>query len=293
VGIPAAILRALKRVPVLFWVQDLWPESLSATGAVKNTHILQAVGRLVKWIYDHCDLVLVQSRAFRPQIESFGIDPKKIVYFPNSAEQNYQPVEVSGDSPETKLMPIGFKIMFAGNIGAAQDFETILSAAEKLKHKDQIQWVILGDGRMRPWVESEVKRRGIQDCFHLLGRYPVEKMSGFFSLADVMLVTLKNDPIFSMTIPAKIQSYLACAKPIIAAVGGEGNSVIEEAQAGVSCPPEDPESLAHAVLKMYETSESDRRRIGANGREYFNLNFNSESLLAKLETWMKDVAQSA
>ncbi len=183
-------------------------------------------------------------------------------------------------------MPQGFKVMFAGNIGAAQDFETILSAAEKLKNNENIQWLILGDGRMRPWVEKEVKKRGIQDRFHLLGRFPIEKMSDFFSLADVMLVTLKNDPIFSMTIPAKIQSYLACAKPVIAAVGGEGNSVIEEAQAGISCPPEDAKALADAILRMYEMPEAERLKIGANGRDYFMANFDSGHLTSKLETWM-------
>ncbi|MBI3534464.1 MAG: glycosyltransferase family 4 protein [Deltaproteobacteria bacterium] len=291
VGIPAVIMRMLKKIPVLFWVQDLWPESLSATGAIKNAVILRAIAHMVKWIYRHCDLILIPSRAFKPQIERFGVNPAKIVYLPNSAEQIYQPVKLSGDAPEIKLMPNGgFKVMFAGNIGAAQDFETILSAAEKLKYSNKIiHWLVLGDGRMRPWVEAEVKRREIQNCFHLLGKFPVERMANFFSLADVMLVTLKNSPIFSMTIPAKVQSYLACAKPVISAVGGEGNAVIEEAQAGIACPPEDADALAQAVLKMYEMRESERQQLGTNGRNYFMANFDSVHLINKLETLMNEI----
>jgi glycosyltransferase involved in cell wall biosynthesis len=188
-------------------------------------------------------------------------------------------------------MPAGFRIMFAGNIGAAQDFATILGAAEKLGNYADIHWIILGDGRMRPWVENEVRQRGLTETVHLLGRHPAEAMPRYFSLADVLLVTLKKEPIFSLTIPSKVQSYLACAKPVIAGLDGEGARVIEEAGTGIACPAEDPEALSAAVLTMYSMSEAERGAMGLRGRAYFEKHFERTMLLDRLERWMKEVQE--
>jgi glycosyltransferase involved in cell wall biosynthesis len=179
-------------------------------------------------------------------------------------------------------MPNGFRVVFAGNIGAAQDFHNILSAAEKLKAKKDIHWVILGDGRMSNWVQAEISKRGLYDTVHLLGRYPAEAMPRFFALSDALLVTLKKEPIFALTIPSKIQSYLACAKPIIAGLEGEGARVVEEAGAGITCPAEDPTELAQAVLKMYRMTSEKRDSMGRRGRKYFEDNFEREKLLDRL-----------
>jgi len=288
VGLPALVLKRLKHAPIMFWIQDLWPESLSATGAIKSKKALKVVEKLVRFIYSGCDLILVQSRAFSPSIEKEGVDPCRIAYFPNSAEELYKPVEVELDAPERSMIPAGFCVMFAGNIGAAQDFETILSAAEQLKEYADIHWVIVGDGRMRPWVEAQIDERGLTETVHLLGRHPVELMPRFFSIADVMLVTLKKEYIFSLTIPSKVQSYLACAKPIIAALDGEGARVIEESGAGVTCSAENPQALAEAVLKMYRLTEADLHDIGLRGRRYFEQHFERTVLLERLNNWIKE-----
>jgi glycosyltransferase involved in cell wall biosynthesis len=179
--------------------------------------------------------------------------------------------------------------MFAGNIGAAQDFTTILAAAELLKPFSDIHWVILGDGRMKAIAESQALDRGIQDTFHFLGRHPTESMPQFFSRADVMLVTLKKHPIFSLTIPTKVQSYLACGRPVVAAIDGEGARIIAEAEAGFTCPTETPAALAETILKMYKLSKVDREKMGMNGRRYYEANFDRTMLLTKLEGWMKDL----
>lgn len=288
VGLPALLLKKIKSAPVIFWVQDLWPESLSATGAIGSKKVLGIVEKLVRFIYAGCDLILVQSRAFSPSIEKQGVDPCRIAYFPNSAEELYKPVEVEQAAPERKNIPAGFCVMFAGNIGAAQDFDTILSAAGQLKEYNDIHWVIVGDGRMRPWVEAQIEERGLTKTFHLLGRHPVELMPRFFSLADVMLVTLKREYIFSLTIPAKVQSYLACAKPIIAALDGEGAQVIEESGAGVTCSAENPLALAEAVLKMYRLTKPDLHDMGLRGRRYFEQHFERTLLMERLNNWIKE-----
>lgn len=287
VGLPALLLKKIKHAPLFFWVQDLWPESLSATGAVRSVWILKLVEYLTRFIYRGCDRILVQSRAFCRPIAGLGVAPDRILYFPNSAEDLYRPVEVESNAKERQELPIGFRVMFAGNIGKAQDFETILEAAERLKEHQEIHWVILGDGRMYDWVEEQVDRRQLAATVHLLGRHPVETMPRYFALADAMLVTLRRDPIFALTIPAKVQSYLACAKPLIAALDGEGAKVVQEAQAGLTPPAEDAQALADAVLVMYRMPEADRRQLGVRGRTYFEAHFERDMLLDRLDGWLR------
>jgi glycosyltransferase involved in cell wall biosynthesis len=286
VGLPALLLKKIKKIPIMFWVQDLWPESLSATGAINSKLILRLVKSMVRFIYEGCDNILVQSRAFNPSIEKLGVDGKRILYFPNSAEELYQPAAAGADLPQLTGIPAGFRIMFAGNIGAAQDFPTIIEAASLLKDYPDIHWLIVGDGRMLPWVKNEVLKRHLEDRVHFLGRHPVELMPAFFSWAQVMLVTLKKEPIFALTIPAKIQSYLACARPIIAALDGEGARTVVEAQAGIACAAESPEELAKAVLLMYKTPEAELEIMGRSGREYFARNFERSLLLKQLDGWI-------
>ncbi len=291
VGLPALVLKRAKRAPLLFWVQDLWPDTLSATGAVRSAGILNLVGRLVRFIYRRCDLVLVQSRAFTASVEALGVAPRKIRYFPNSAESLYRPVAAGAQaSPEARLLSGGFRVVFAGNIGAAQDFETILSAAEQLRAERDIHWNILGDGRLQAWVADEITRRKLGDTVHLLGRHPVESMPRFFAHADAMLVTLKPDPVFALTIPSKLQSCLACGRPIVAALDGEGARVVTESGAGIAVPSGDAAALAEAVARLHRLPAPQREAMGSKGRQYFEQHFERELLLTRLEQWMNEAA---
>jgi glycosyltransferase involved in cell wall biosynthesis len=289
VGLPAIVLKKIKSAPVMFWMQDLWPESLSATDAVRSKIILKSVELLVRFIYKGFDRILAQSRAFVSPIVRLGGNPDRILYYPNSAEGLYQPLVIKKSAPECAVMPDGFRVTFAGNIGAAQDFATILDAAEQLKNQKDIHWIIIGDGRMFSWVNKQVLSRGLEETVHLLGRYPAETMPRFFALSDALLVTLKKEPIFALTIPSKVQSYLACAKPVIAALDGEGARIIAEAGAGVACPAENPNALAESVLKMYRVKGSEREEMGKRGREYFEKNFERGLLLDRLDGWMGEL----
>jgi glycosyltransferase involved in cell wall biosynthesis len=219
-------------------------------------------------------------------IRELGVDHNKIDYYPNSAEDFYKPLPRESASISTCLPP-GFRVMFAGNIGQAQGFETILAAAELLKENAEIQWLIVGDGRKSDWVAAEIKSRGLQDSMHLLGHQPPESMANWFAHADAMLVSLRGDPIFAMTIPAKVQSYLACGRPIVASLNGEGARVIRDAGAGITAPADDPKALAHAVMEMYKLSSLDRERLGARGRNYFERHFERDALIEKLVSLME------
>lgn len=289
VGLPGLVMKMVKRAPMLLWVQDLWPETLSAIGAVKSQWVLNRVASLVCCIYKGCDRVLVQSMAFVDRVQKLGADPIRILYYPNSAEELYRPVSRDAASVPC-LLPEGFRVMFAGNIGAAQSFETILDAAEQLRDHRDIHWLILGDGRQFNWVQEEVARRGLSRCVHVLGRHPVESMPEWFAQADVLLVSLKKDPIFALTIPSKVQSYMACGRPILASLEGEGARIIEEAQAGMVVTPEDASALAEAVLTLSLMSSSEREGMGQNGRRYFLQEFERNNLLTRLDGWMNELA---
>ncbi|MEW5744478.1 MAG: glycosyltransferase family 4 protein [Nitrospirota bacterium] len=287
VGLPALLLKAIKGTPIMFWVQDLWPESLSATNAIRSQRVIKIIEQLVRFIYRGCDRILIQSKAFFESIVKLGAERDRILYFPNSAEELYRPVVVEEDAPELMKMPQGFRVMFAGNIGTAQDFPTIIAAAELLKEYKDIHWIILGNGRMYSWVNEMVKARKLTDTVHLLGWHPVESMPRYFSIADAMLVTLKREVIFSLTIPSKLQSYLACSKPVIAALEGEGARVITEAGAGLTVPPEDPKALSQAVLDMYRMSYEELMTMGASGRQYYEKHFERAMLLDRLVECMQ------
>jgi glycosyltransferase involved in cell wall biosynthesis len=244
---------------------------------------------LVQFIYNNCDLILVQSKVFIDAIVKTGINNKKIKYFPNSAEEIFSHSQAMSELPENVKLPKGFRVMFAGNIGAAQDFETILSAAELLKKQKDIHWVIVGDGRMLPWVKEQIIKRQLSSNVHLLGRHPLQSMPAFFAQADVMLVTLRRELIFALTIPGKVQSYMAAGRPVIAALDGEGARVIEEAKAGFACPAESPDALANTVLKVYHMNPAEREQIASRGKEYFEQNFERNKLLDALENYLADL----
>lgn len=291
VGFPAVLLRWLKGVPMVFWVLDLWPESLEAVGVVKSASVLNFIGKLTGFIYRRCDLILVQSKKFIPQILKYAKCVKRIEYFPSWSEDIFSENK-EGLASEIIDCPGSFNVMFAGNIGDAQDFPAIIAAAKKLKQHTHIRWLILGDGRAARWVKDEIIVNNLTDSVFMLGRYPLERMPSFFKHAQVLLVTLRDEPIFSMTIPGKIQSYLAAGVPIVSMLNGEGANVIRSSKAGIACPAGDSESLADAVLFLSKSNKDDLSEMGMLGRRYGLEEFGRIKLMDKLENWLKNLPSS-
>lgn len=290
VGIPAVVLGKFKKAPVVFWVLDLWPETLAAVGAVHSRVLLGAIGWMVRFIYNRCELVLGQSKGFIGSIAKYCDDKRKIRYFPSWAEDVYSNHEVTQLAPEIRVQEGVFNVLFAGNIGEAQDFPAILDAVERLKAHSAIRWLIVGGGRMSDWLQQEVKSRGLEKSILLLGRFPFERMPSFYAHADVLLVSLKAEPAFSLTIPGKIQSYLMFGVPIIGMLDGEGASAIREAQAGLVCSAGDSIGLAQAVLSLSTMHKSERLAMGRNGRNYAKHEFDRDTLMSSLEDWFDEVA---
>ncbi|MEN3373011.1 glycosyltransferase family 4 protein [Dechloromonas sp. ZS-1] len=277
-AIPAIWLGRLKQCPTLLWVQDLWPESLSATGHVTHPVLLKGVARVVRWIYQKVDLLLVQSRAFTPKVRALaGSTP--IVYYPNSfiderAEGTVEPIVCPG-------LDCDFPIVFAGNIGRAQAVEVVLEAATLLRDVEGVRFVMVGDGSQRDWLMQQSANRGLSNLI-FPGRYPVEAMPALMQKAAALLVTLADTEIFRLTIPSKIQAYLAAGRPIIACLNGAGAEIVEEAGAGVAVPAEDALALAEAVKTLYKMPESERFEMGAQGRRYYQEHFAHDKLVDTL-----------
>lgn len=287
VGLPAVWLGKLKQAPVVFWALDLWPDTLSAIGVVRSPRILGWVGHMVRFIYNRCALVLGQSRGFLVSIEKYCSNKAKIRYFPSWAEEVFSDGRVSR-AEEVPMMVNGFTVVFAGNIGEAQDMPAVLAAAELLKDNPVIRWVIVGDGRKSEWLQNEVRRRNLHAQVLLPGRFSVERMPSFYAHADALLVSLKRDPVFSMTIPGKVQSYLMAGIPLLGMLDGEGAAVIRAAKAGLTCEAGDGAGLAQAVLTMAAMSHDERRLMGLNGRQYAQKEFGRAHLMDRLDALLEE-----
>lgn len=290
VGLPAALFKRGWDVPVVFWVQDIWPDSLAAAGGIRSRRLLEGVGRFTGWIYRHCDLILAGSRGFLPRLKAMIPGTAKLDYFPQWPESLYRPVTPNERPDIAAQMPSGFTLLFAGNIGEAQSFETILDAATILRDHPLIRWVIVGDGRRRLWVEDEIRARGLTNMT-LLGRAPAADMPHYFASAGALLVTLAKRDLFAITMPSKLPSYLACGRPILAAADGEVAGIVQEAGAGYTAPAEDAPALAAAAVRLAELSPEERASMGERGRLYCAEHFDRERLLARLDEHCRDLVR--
>jgi len=282
VGIPAIFIKKLKKIPICFWALDLWPESVIAGSNTKSVIILKLLMPIVKYIYNQCDSILVSSRGFINSIVDKGIERNKIQFFPQWAEPIFKPMNAVDDLL-TDIPKRSFKIMFAGNIGEGQDFPSIIKAADLLRDEKHIHWIIIGNGSRKKWAETKVKSLNLDENFHFLGSHPLDEMPKYYSNADAMLFSLKKDYIFSITIPAKVQTYLACGKPVLAMVNGEANTIIKEAKAGLTCEAEDSVGLSNNILKMSKISSNEIKKMGENSINYYKNYFDREMLFEKAE----------
>lgn len=281
VGVPAVIASWKFKVPVYFWVQDLWPDSIASAGNIRNPLILSSLDRLTRWIYKNSEKVLIQSRGFKNRILAQGVNPSKIIYFPNWTESYYKPV--LKNELYSRYFQGEINLIFAGNIGESQGFETLLEAASLIyKEKSTLNWVILGEGRMKGFVQQQVIERGLEKVFMLIGSFAPEQMPEFFSHADALIVSLKKDPLFAITIPSKIQSYMACGKPIITALDGEGSKIVDEAKAGLISEAGNAEALAKVILDFVALNPKQKAEMGANSLKYYKEKFDRDMLITKL-----------
>jgi colanic acid biosynthesis glycosyl transferase WcaI len=281
VGVPAIVFKKKTKAKIVFWVQDLWPHVVSVSGGINNRGVIKYADKFTRWVYKRCDKILVQSRAFTEYLLLQDVPERKILYYPNSTEQFYKPMQREADYQ--KYFTAKHNLIFAGNIGESQAFDTLLKAAVLVKAKnDDICWVILGEGRMKEYVSQKVVEYGLEDNFKLLGSFPPTEMPYFFAYADALVISLKKDFIISLTIPSKLQSYLACGRPIIACLDGEGAKIINESGGGIVASGEDENSLCDGILHLFSLSERERADMGNNALSFYKKEFDRDSLIDQL-----------
>lgn len=282
--LPGVWLKRKFKAPLVLWILDLWPDSVISNTDYKGGVVINTLNKIINHIYKNADKVLISSKSFKQSIVSkFKVAEEKIMHFPNWAEDVFTSPDTNSEV-EIPVLPEGFNVMFAGNLGESQDFEAVVEAAKMTK--DEVNWIIVGDGRKADWIK-EKKSEFALDNMYLLGRYPLETMPAFFAKADAMLVSLRDDPTFASTVPGKVQAYMGSGKVILGMLPGEGKELINESGCGLAVAAGDYEGLVANALKIKNLTAKERQEIEDISLQFYKDYFSKEMLFAKLEEVFK------
>lgn len=264
-----------RKIPNYLYVQDLWPENVEIVTGIHSLLVIKPIEAMVNHIYKHCDVIFATSPSFVREIQKrVKHNKKKVKYLPQYAEEFYKPVkrkpvpEIPDDD--------SFKIIFTGNIGKAQGLDILPKAAALLKGKENVKFVIVGDGREKDNFLSQISDNNVQDMFIMIDRQPPERIPELLSACDAAFISFMADPLFEKTIPAKLQSYMACGMPIIASANGEAKRIIDEAQCGMCSDIGDINGLIHCIENVMN---NDIVIMGKKSREYFLRHFDKKMLM--------------
>ena len=254
----------------IIWELDLWPDTLKGIGLVKSDTLFKLIEKIIMITYSFYDLILVGSKSFEKIIRKrFN---KKIIYFPNWADND---IENPKKSPVDLSLPKNlFRIMYTGNIGTVQNFDKLAKTINNLKHEN-IHWIFIGGGRYVSDLKKIVKQNALIDNVTFISNVNIQQIPGYSNYADCMYLSLKDSDIFKKTVPAKLQTYMALGKPILAVLSGEGASVIKQANCGYVNENNNFSEFSQIVLKMSKLSEEDLNKMGNNSLNYYNRNFKS------------------
>jgi colanic acid biosynthesis glycosyl transferase WcaI len=266
VGLAAALALTIRRQPMILDVQDLWPDTLAATGMRGAERLVPAIGWLCALVYRRAARIVVASEGIHRALINRGVPAAKLFTLRNWAN----------DEPATRPMDARsqgapFTLIYGGNLGLAQGLPTVADAAVLLERtREPIEFIVYGDG-----VAAEAFRERTGDLPNLTLRPQVarDRIVPIFQQADALLLTLRDDPLFAITLPSKLQFYLAMGRPIVAAIAGEGAELLRASGAAIVARPDDPEALAAAIRAMAALSASDRETMGRAGRAYYEAHF--------------------
>ncbi|MCW2270322.1 putative glycosyl transferase [compost metagenome] len=268
VGIAASLIRLFRRVPVVYDIQDMWPDTLKATGMFSNEKALKVVARVCDWVYKRVDQIVVLSPGFKRLLIERGVPAQKIDIIYNWCAEE---MVCAPDAPLPSHFPDAsrFRLLFAGNMGKAQSLETVIAAAELLKVRaPAFMFVFLGGGVEVARLRDLAATKGLDNVTFLPG-VPMPEVGAYLAHADALLVHLKKDPLFTITIPSKTQAYMAAGKPVLMAVDGDAADLVRAAGCGVVSESDNPESLAEAGLALMRLSQQERLEMGRKGQDYY------------------------
>jgi len=284
IGITSAFFSSIKNCPSVFWVLDLWPDTLVALNIIKRKWQIKLFKFLVNWIYGKCDIILAQSKNLLKEIKKYPSVKENTYYFPSWGDSNLFRKKVEPADEVSKSNK--FTILFAGNIGEAQDFPNILNAVRELKSKKvkDFRIVVVGEGSKKEWLEKNVQKFELENYFEIHKGYKFERMPSFFLHADALLVSLLNKEVFNITIPGKLQFYLSSGIPIIGMLCGEGAEVIRKSNSGYVCNSGEYIELSKIIIKISNMNKKQLEILGKNGKKYSRKEFLKSKLVKKLES---------
>lgn len=267
VGVTASLLRLIRRIPVVYDIQDMWPDTLRATGMLNNERILAIISRVCDWVYRHVDRVVVLSPGFKRLLLERGVPERKLDVIYNWCDE----AALNADQAAS-LNTSGndqFRIVFAGNMGKAQALATVIEAAELLvKERPEVCFVLVGSGVEVDALKQMVSTKGLGNVV-FVPRVPMSEVGAVLASADALLVHLKDDPLFAITIPSKTQAYMAIGKPLLMAVRGDSAEIVERAACGVTAVPESARSLVDAAVRLAGMSAEERVEMGRRSRSFY------------------------
>jgi colanic acid biosynthesis glycosyl transferase WcaI len=268
VGFAAAVIGFLRRTPFVYDIQDLWPDTIAATGMISNTATLTLLGKCCKFVYRRARHIVVLSPGFKEQLVDRGVPPDKIDIIYNWCDES---VFNFDRERETRLgRSDRFGILFAGTMGIAQGLDSVLRAAQICRSTvPTAEFLFIGGGVDRRRLESMTEKLQL-DNVRFFPRMPMHAMGPILAGADALMVHLKNDPLFSITIPSKLQAYLASGKPILMGVCGEAAELVKRSHSGVVCEPDNPQSIAEAVKELVNAGQERLANMGCAGREFYD-----------------------
>ena len=276
VGIAAIFIKLFRRTPIVYDIQDMWPDTLKATGMLNNKKILNFIGSVCKLVYRFVDHIVVLCPGFKQLLIERAVPKEKISVIYNWCDEQGLTQAKPAKLEYQQLMQNKFNIVFAGNMGKAQALDTILEVAKQLKNIQDIQFVFVGGG-----TETErLKQRSIIENISnavFIPQMPMAEVGGVLKLSDLLLVHLKKDPLFEITVPSKTQAYMAMGKPVLMAVAGDAAELVQKAECGGVAISEDVASLEHAILKIYYLPIRERLQMGINAQTFYKQELSLES----------------
>lgn len=292
IAIPAFIIALVRRLKFVYEIQDIWPDTLIATGVLTSptaTAILRILARLVFW---QATALTVISPGFKRIMVEKGVPEEKVFVISNwAAEDIFRPVPRNPALGEKYDLTNYFNILFTGNMGPAQALETVIEAAALLTDLPSVKFSFVGDGLSVDNLKAQADAKGLSNI-QFIGRQPISSMADFHAWGDALLVQLREDPLFHITIPSKTLAYLASGRPILCAVPGDGADVVREANAGLVCQPGDPQALADMVRKLYKMPAVEREALGQNGRQKYLSTYSRQALTDQYEAVFRQVIAS-
>ncbi|CAD2074887.1 putative glycosyl transferase [Jeotgalicoccus aerolatus] len=287
-ALPGVWYAKKRKIPCYLYVTDLWPENVEIVTGIKNKAVLNTIGAMVDYIYKHSDKIFTSSKNFIKSINNRGVPIEKLEFWPQYAEDFYTPVD-----KETVRVPEipkdnKFNIIFAGNIGTAQGLGILPEVARLLKKQEiNVRFNIVGDGRFKDKLMGLVNTYEVTEMFNFIQKQPATRIPDFMSVCDATLISLSKNKVFSMTIPAKTQSCLACGLPIIVSADGEIQDVINESGAGVCSDAGDVQTLASNIQHLVFKTPAEIKQMSDNAIQYSKLNFNKNKLLDSMDRWFE------